>query len=374
MHLTPSGCPEDLLCKEEEVFEYLTKLVIGKSMGCDGISSKMLKSTAGAIASPLTKLFNLSISTGNYPSAWKKARVVPIPKGADPTIVNNYRPISILPTVSNILEKHVKTLIEDHLRLHAPISPRQWGFMSTRSTVSALIQVIEDWSRAIDHGYEICVVFFDVQKAFDSVPHFTLLKHLQSLRINKFILNWVKSYLLDREQFVGIDGSNSNSLQVLSGVPQGSVLGPLLFITYINHVTDVISQGSKLNMFADDMALYRVIKSTEDYVELQNDINAVSKFMDTKLLQFNVSKCKLLFVSKKLSRSLPPPALLLNGSLLQQVLSYKYLGITITSDLSWHPHITTICNKTRKLIGLLYRRFSRNASPPTLLKLYTPPL
>ena len=156
--------------------------------------------------------------------------------------------------------------------------------MSTRSTVSALIQVIEGWSRAIDHGYEICVVFFDVQKAFDSVPHFTLLKHLQSLHINKFILNWVKSYLLDREQFVGIDRSNLNSLQVLSGVPQGSVLGPLLFITYINHVTDVISQGSKLNMFADDMALYRVIKSTEVYVELQNDINAVSKFMDTKLL------------------------------------------------------------------------------------------
>ena len=181
----------------------------------------------------------------------------------------------------------------------------------------------------------------------------------------------MKSYLLHREQFVGIDGSNPNSLQVLSGVPQGSVLGPLLFITYINHVTDVISQGSKLNMFADDMALYRVIKSTEDDVELQNDINAVSKFMDTKLLQFNLSKCELLFVPKKLSRSLPPPALLLNGSLLQQVLSYRYLRITITSDLSWYPHITTICNKTRKLIGLLYRRFSRNAIPSTLLKLYT---
>ena len=105
-------------------------------------------------------------------------------------------------------------------------------------------------------------------------------------------------------------------------------------------------------------------------MELQNDINAVSKFMDTKLLQFNVSKCKLLFVSKKLSRSLTPPALLLNGSLLQQIQSYKYLGITIASDLSWHPHIT-ICNKTRKLLGLLYRRFLRNASQSTLLKLYT---
>ena len=146
--------------------------------------------------------------------------MVLIPKGADPTLVKNYRPITILPTVSKILEKHVKTLIEDHLRLHAPILPRQGGFMSTHSTVSALIQVIEDWSRAIEHGYEICVVFFDVQKAFDSVPHFTLLKHLQSLHIHTFVLNWVKSYLLDREQFVGIDGSNCNSLQVFQVFPK----------------------------------------------------------------------------------------------------------------------------------------------------------
>ena len=120
-------------------------------MGCDGISSKMLKSTAGAIASPLTKFFNLSISTGNYPSAWKRQGwLVPIPKGADPTIVNNYRPISILPTVSKILEKHVKTLIEDHLRLHAPISPRQWGFMSTRSTACLSSH---SSNRGLEQGY-----------------------------------------------------------------------------------------------------------------------------------------------------------------------------------------------------------------------------
>ena len=109
------------------------------------------------VTNVLCKLLRLIISKDEY---GRKARVVPIPKGVDPTLVNNYRPISILPTVSKILEKHVKTLLEVHLRLHTPISPRLWGFMSTRSTVSALIQVIEDWSRAIDHGYEICIVFF----------------------------------------------------------------------------------------------------------------------------------------------------------------------------------------------------------------------
>ena len=189
------------------------------------------------------------------------ARVVPVLKGGNPAHVSNYRPISILPTISKILEKHVKSLCQEHLCDQAPISPRQWGFMSSRSSISALIQVIEDWSRALDQGQEVCIVFFDIKKAFDTVPHVNLLKHLQSLNFNKYLLNWVHSYLLERKQFVGIDGSNSDSLHVLSGVPQGSVLGPLLFITYINQVTDVISQDSKLNMFADDMALYRVITS-----------------------------------------------------------------------------------------------------------------
>ena len=230
-NMIPSGCPEELLCTEEEVFKDLTKLVIGKSMGCDGVAAKMLKSTAASISAPLTSLFNSSISTGCFPAAWKMARVVPVLKGGNPAHVSNYIPISILPTISKILEKHVKSLCQEHLCDQAPISPRQWGFMSSRSSISALIQVIKDWSRALDQGHEVCVVFFDIKKAFDTVPHVNLLKHLQSLNFNKYLLNWVHSYLLKRKQFVGIDGSNSDSLHVLSGVPQGSVLGPLLFIT-----------------------------------------------------------------------------------------------------------------------------------------------
>ena len=152
------------------------------------------------------------------------------------------------------------------------------------------------------------------------------------MHVNEYIVKWMKSYLLDREQFVGIEGCSSASLPVLSGVPQGSVLGPLLFISYINLVTEVISQDSNLNMFANN-----------DYTLLQNDVNAVSTFMNSRLLQFNVTKCKFMFVSKKTSRSLLPPALHLNGTLLQQVPNYKYLGLTLSDDLSWHPHITTIC-------------------------------
>ncbi len=368
--LIPSMCPEELLCTEEEVYQDIAKLVTGKSMGCDGISAKMLKNTAGSNSLPLTSIFNSSISTGCFPSAWKMARVVPIPKGGDPTRISTYRPISILPIISKILEKHVKLLCEKHICDQAPISPRQWGFMTSRSTVSALIQVLYDWSRALDEGHEVCVVFFDVKKAFDTVPHVLLLEHLQTLNLNKYLLSWLKSYLLERKQFVGIEGYNSSSLHALSGVPQGSVLGPLLFIVYINQVTNVISQTSKLNMFADDMALYRVITSVNDYLELQNDINEVYNFLSSKLLKLNLTKCKFMSVSRKTSRSLKAPTLLLDGSLLQQVSEFKYLGITISADLSWRPHIDTICRKTRKLIGLLHRRFAANSSTATLLKLF----
>ena len=149
------------------------------------------------------------------------------------------------------------------------------------------------------------------------------------------------------------------------------MLGPLLFITYINDVTEVISPESSLNMFADDMAMYKVIKSPSDYVGFQKDIDAVSSFMQNKLLEFNATKCKFMLITRKSTRSITPPPLVLDDSVLQRVFSYKYLGITIACDLSWKPHITSVCNKTRKLVGLLHRRFSLNTSNDAMVKLYT---
>ena len=157
----------------------LVNLDISKSSGTDGISARMLKSSALSIAPSLTKLFNLSLTTGVLPSEWKLARVVPIPKSDSPsTSATGYRPISILPIVSKVLERHVKEIIDNHLAESSPISNNQWGFMHHRSSTSALISVIHDWLSALDSGHEVCVVFFDVRKAFDSVPHVPLLQKL----------------------------------------------------------------------------------------------------------------------------------------------------------------------------------------------------
>ena len=243
-------------------------------------------------------------------------------------------------------------------------------FIIEKYSKQKLIKVVDDWLSALDKGYEVCVIFFDVSKAFDTVPHSLLLAKLNELGLDPYLLRWIKSYLTNRCQCVCVDGVSSHTLPVASGVPQGSVLGPLLFITYINNVAASISPESDVNMFADDIALYRVIKTTDDYVCLQQEIDSISACIQQKDLNFNANKCKMMFISRKKSKTLPPPQLTLNGTILNRVNNYKYLGITLTSDLSWLPHISNCCNKTRRLIGLLYRQFQQHASSPTLLRLY----
>ena len=188
------------------------------------------------------------------------------------------------------------------------------------------------------------------------------------LEINSYLLKWLKSYLLKREQFVVVNGQASTTLHAMSGVPQGSVLGPLLFIMYINNVSDVVSSDTHLNMFADDMAIYRVIKSIKDYDTLQEDINSVAAFMSGKHLQFNASKCKVMLISNKRSRSIEPPMHIYSEWLFPGACGNDQvsIGIQFSLDLSWHSHTKALWKKSRKLVGLLHRNFA-TPSPPTVM-------
>ena len=156
----------------------------------------------------------------------------------------------------------------DHHGQVAPISPNQWGFMPGRSTTSALLLITNNCLQTLDMGHEVCIVFFDIRKAFDSVPHRTLLERLRSIGLDDYLLQWLHSYLTSRKQTVVVYGESSGELSVLSGVPQGSFLGPLLFFVYVNEVTSQVSDGSHAVLFADDIALYRSITSSDDYVQL----------------------------------------------------------------------------------------------------------
>ena len=223
--------------------------------------------------------------------------VVPIPKGNDSehSSVTNYRPISI---ASKLLERHIHRLITSHLEVYSPINLHQWGFHSTKSTTAALLDVFNTWAKAVDEGKEVCAIYFDLRKAFDSVPHRNLIDKLENIGLNQYILRWIVYYLSGRSQYVVLNGGRSSTEVVLSGVPQGSVQGPLLFLIYVNDSnSQPLSINSVINLYADDTLLYRVIKSSHDYVELQCDVNIIAKWVDENNLALNDTKCKYMVIS-----------------------------------------------------------------------------
>ena len=305
--LDPSLFPEEYLCTEVEVYDLIADLDDSKSSGPDGISVKMLKATVTSITPSLTTLFNLSLRKGIFPTDWKLARIVQVPKSTELSSPTNYRPISILSILSKLIEHHVHRVLFEHLCNYHPISARQWGFLPGRSTSSALIYVIHDWLTQMDNGREVYSVFFDIRKAFDSVSHELLLSKLAGIQVDPYIIQWIRCYLTGRSQLVVVGGEESLVLPVLSGVPQGSVLGPLLFILFINDITFQISPGSTLSLFADDMTLFCTILTVEDYWILQRDVTAVATWISDNNLSLQPAKCCSMIISRKRSCTIPPP-------------------------------------------------------------------
>ena len=194
--LTPSTStvPEEFLCSDEQILCLLSSLNTRKGTGADGVTAQMVKATGTSIVMSITKLFNLCLKTGIFPSDWKFARVFPIPKSGDPESPSNYRPTSILPIISKLLERHVYNLIYQHLSNNCPLSPNQWGFTEGKSTTTTLLSFVHKCQEALDNGGEVCSVFFDLCKAFDSVPHQPLLRKLFHLQVNPFLLKWIHNY------------------------------------------------------------------------------------------------------------------------------------------------------------------------------------
>ena len=214
-----STCSEDLLCTTEEVLPYIQTLDATKASGPDGISIRMLKHTATSIAPTLAKLSNISIKLGHFPTCWKTSSVVPVPKPSKHNEVANYRPISLLPVVSKLLERHIHQAITTHLNEIRPLSNKQWGFQPGKSTVTALLAVTYDWLKALESRHNVCSIFLDLRKAFNSVPHWLLLEKLNTYALDSHILSWLHSYLAERKQHVVVGGDSSPDSPVLSGVP-----------------------------------------------------------------------------------------------------------------------------------------------------------
>ena len=367
-----SPVSEDIVCTDGDVFCLLCAIDTTKASGPDGISGRMLKGTAESITPSLTHMFNMSIKAARVPTAWKISSVVPIPKTTDQTDnPSQYRPISLLSLVSKLLEKHIYKLLWKHLVEKGLISENQWGFTPGKSTVTALLSTFNSVYQFLEQGCDVALLFLDLRKAFDSVPHVPLLRHLKNIGLDHHILQWVMSYLLNRKQYVVVEGASSDITSVVSGVPQGSVLGPLLFLTYLNSVNSlVLTEGTQITMYADDILLVKPIRGTEDYTYLQKDITSITDCIQILHLSMNVAKCKYIIATKKRQPDVPPVGLQLGGVIIEQVKQYRYLGVLVNEHISWSEHIKQLCSKVRKLIGILYRQFYTWADTSTLITIY----
>ena len=235
-----------------------------KSPGVDGISPKLLLEIVEQISIPLATVFNLSIEEGVVPLEWKEANIIPLFKKGSRSKSENYRPVSLTSVVCKLLERLIKDHLVDFLVKNNLIKPSQHGFLKARSCLTNILCFLEDVTKWVDEGspVDIIYIYLDFKKAFDKVPHQRLLLKLKAHGIGNGMINWIEKWLIDRRQRVVVDGEVSNWKSVLSGVPQGSVLGPILFLIYINDLDDDIT--SKVLKFANDTKVFRKIESDAD--------------------------------------------------------------------------------------------------------------
>ena len=253
--------------KNNEIIEILSHLNIGKATGIDGINNRILKQCSREIAAPLYIIFNKIITTSTFPSSWKLANVVPVYKKDNPKLVTNYRPISLLSSLSKVFERAIFNKIYNFCELNGILTPHNSGFKKNDSTINRLIHLTHLIHKGLDDEQKVAMVFLDISKAFDKIWHSGLLFKLKKRGIRGNLLKLLESYLRNRSQRVTLNGSFSEFLLIISGVPQGSILGPLLFLIYLNDIVDDIS--CHISLFADDTSLLEIAQAGSSWLEFK---------------------------------------------------------------------------------------------------------
>jgi hypothetical protein len=346
-----------------EVYNILKTTNIHKAMGPDNISGIILKELAVELSIPLAIIFNKSLSQGTFPSHFKRANIIPVHKSGDKQLVSNYRPISLLPLFSKVFEKSVSVFIYNHVK-HA-INPAQHGFMKNRSTQTNLVCYVDFISSIIDKQGQVDSIYTDFSKAFDSVSHRRLLHKIKNYGIHGHMYDWISSYLDGRKQRVVIDNQCSSWASVTSGVPQGSLIGPLLFIIYINDLPSVLKH-SKCLLYADDAKIYR--HTRDDCHLLQEDLNNVNQWCKDWKLTLNTSKCMVISFTNK--RTVNTFDYAIEGSPLARTDKVNDLGVILVSNLSFKTHISSVVNKSFRMLGFIKRTCYSFKDTKPLIALY----
>ena len=347
---------KDIAITEEMVLKKLKAISPNKSAGPDEIPSRLIKELSEELAEPLTLLYGCSLVTGKLPKEWKTANVTPIYKKGGKSMAENYRPISLTVIICKILESIITDSIGEYMLKHKFISKHQHGFLKGKSTVTQLIETLEDWTKELEKGNNLDVLYCDFRKAFDSVPHKRLMMKVRSYGIGGDIAKWIEDFITERKQRVHINGHKSSWADVSSGVPQGSVLGPLLFVIFINDLPEAVKCGVK--MYADDTKIYAVINNKGDSKKLQEEINKLFKWSVTWQLMFHPDKCHILKLGNLHEDFVYTMGTEDNKSILVETEEEKDLGIVIDNKLSFSSHYEKIVNKANKLLGIIRRNFT----------------
>lgn len=335
----------DIHIEVQEVFDIISILPVNKAIGPDNISHRMLKYTKFSISKPLCMLFNKSLVENSFPNYWKIAHVLPLFKKDDPSVASNYRPVSLLSCVSKIMERIIFKHVYNFFHENNLFYKYQAGFLPGHSTVFQLLETYHSIVKSIEDGKMCCMIFCDLSKAFDRVWHEALIFKLQTYGISGHLLQWFKSYLSDRTQRVMYKNKLSSTLCINAGVPQGSVLGPLLFLIYINDVAT--NMLSFCRLYADDNSLQHCDLYTKNIeIVLNHDLKILSDWSDKWLLKFNPSKTKAVFFTKKHVEEFPK--LFFQGCQLDYVSTHRHLGLLFSNDLSWSQYINNIVNSAYK--------------------------
>ena len=326
-----------------------------KAPGPDGLGAAVLKHLASHLAPPLAAIMEASLRAGQVPDDWRHAKVVPIHKKSSKESPLNYRPISLTSISSKIFEHILATNIRTHLDKNDILTSRQHGFRRTYSCDSQLLTTIGELINNLDDKVQTDIVVLDFSKAFDVVPHSRLIRKVRAYGIANDTSNWIEAWLRNRSMRVCVNGALSETRPVTSGVPQGSVLGPLLFLIYINDLSNHVNH-SELRLFADDSLVYRSIADHTDQILLQEDLSGMLEWSITNKLHFNTSKCE--------SATIKPEALsttyTLGNSQLAKVTSFKYLGLIVSTNLSFDKHIIATISKASRSLYMMMRGLKRS--------------
>ena len=330
----------------------LNNLNVGKCQGPDELHGKLLYEIRYELVKPLTNLFNLSLESGTVPQDWRDAIVSPLFKKGSRAKAENYRPVSLTSIVGKLCESIIKDRLVQHLNEHELLRNSQHGFTSGRSCLTNLLDFFESASKELDSGNDVDLVYLDFCKAFDKVPHCRLIKKLHAHGIRGKVLEWIKSWLSGRRQRVCVDGSLSEWVEVLSGVPQGSVLGPVLFLIYIND----LDQGlvSKLGKFADDSKLCKAISGQQDVSALQCDLTQLERWAEKWQMKFNEEKCVVMHLGKNNAKS----QYSLGNIVLKGSERERDLGIIVDKTMKFSEQVNSAVGKANATLGMIKRNIT----------------